>query len=188
MKIKLAVVILALSSAPIAVAQTTPIKVLVSAESNAESQHVADRLSGQIGSSSRYALVTESGSENILLGVDCLSNTVGDRQIGVSCYTDVTYWPVPGVTLYWDLAGYLAEAGNESDVAQSLFDVFVEQTSDEKLNQAAVTFKKKLNSAIATYPKGVASLHQKKKSRFFSVSTRRTESFSAFHSSDTRGR
>jgi hypothetical protein len=159
MKIKLAVAILVLASASTATAQSSPIKILVGAEANPESQHVADRLSGQIGSASRYALVTESGSENILLSVDCLSNVVGERRIGLTCDTVITYWPVPGVFLYWDLTGSLAEAENESDVSQSLFDAFVKETSDERLSQATATFKERLNSAISAYPKGVASLH-----------------------------
>lgn len=163
-KIKLAVVILILASASAATAQSSPIKVRVLPESNAESQQVADRLSGQIGSSSRYALVTEY--ESILLSVDCLPNkTAYGEQFGVTCDSDITYWPVSGVPLYATLNGDLAAAHNESDAAQYLFDEFVGETSDEKLNQAAVTFKKYLNLTIASYPKGVANLHQSSKVR-----------------------
>lgn len=162
MKIKLAVAILALASASAAVAQSQPIRVKVTPEPSEASQHIADR-SGQLGSSSRYALVTESSSEDILLGVDCLSNmTLSGQQIGVACDMTITYWPVPGVGLNTDLTGALA-VGSELEAAQNLFDSFVEETSDEKLNQAVATFKKYLNAAIALYPKGVASLHQPSK-------------------------
>jgi hypothetical protein len=166
MKIRLAVAILALASSSTAMAQSKPIKVKVLPVADAESQEVADRLSGQIGSSSRYALVTEKDSETVLLGLNCLPNTMlNGQQIGVTCDSEITYWPVSTVPLSVPLTGYLAAASNESDVAQRLFDDFVEETSDEKLNQKAAVFKKELNSIIAAYPKGVASLHQSSKFR-----------------------
>lgn len=67
--ILLAVAILMASSA---FAQSKPLKVMVVPEDNAESRPSGDGLAGQIGSSSRYALVTKAGDTEILLYVSCL--------------------------------------------------------------------------------------------------------------------
>ena len=45
--------------------------------------------------------------------------------------------------------------GDESAVAENLFDEFVQETSDEKLAEAAKNFKFYLNLAIASFPHGV---------------------------------
>jgi hypothetical protein len=79
MKIKFAVAILAMAFSSAAMAQSKPIKVQVRGESDAESQQIVDRLSGQIGSSSRYALVTDL-SETILLKITCLPNAMRNGQ------------------------------------------------------------------------------------------------------------
>lgn len=164
MRIKLAAAILALAFGSTTMAQTNPIKVRVVAEPNAESQSAADRLSGQIGSSSRYALVTNT-TEDVLLSVDCVPATTAEgQQMGVACDTRLSYWPLSGVPLFSDLVGGLAD-GDESFVTRYLFDAFVEETSDEKLSQDKARFVKDLNLTIAAYPKGVASLHQSSKAR-----------------------
>jgi hypothetical protein len=134
-------------------AQSHPVKVPVMAgNSGQESHEVADKLAGKIGSSSRYALVT--ADMDILILVDCLANTAGERPTGVTCYTSLSYWPVPGVSLYDGLLGTIA-TGSESEVADHLFNGFVQQTSDQKLAESAKDFKRHLNLAIAGFPHGV---------------------------------
>ncbi len=59
-----------------------------------------------------------------------------------------------GVALSCDVQGDMA-AGSESEVAEALFDSFIQETSDEKLAKAAKEFKTYLNSAIAHFPHGV---------------------------------
>jgi hypothetical protein len=130
-------------------AQSHPVKVSIMAgNSGQESHELSDKLAGRIGSSSRYALVT-ADSADILILVDCLSNTAG-----VTCNTSLSYWPVLGVSLYAGLPETIA-TGSESKVADDLFNTFVQQTSDEKLAEAAKRFKRNLNSAIASFPHGV---------------------------------
>ena len=155
MKIRLAVAVLALAFASAVMAQNQPVKIRVISEPNAPSSEMADRLKGRIGSSSRYALVTVAGSESINLYVQCLSNTTeSGRNLGIVCHAEITYWPVSDVTLSTDLTGSMA-TGEETYVAQSLYDSFVQQTSDEKLNLAATYFKQYLNTAIKLHPNGV---------------------------------
>jgi hypothetical protein len=135
-------------------AQSQPVKVTVMAGNGAQESHeLADKLAGRIGSSSRYALVT-ADSADILILVDCLSNTVGERAAGVTCNTSLSYWPVSGVSLYAGLPQTLA-TGDESRVADDLFNAFVRQSSDDKLAEAAKNFIRNLNSAIARFPHGV---------------------------------
>jgi hypothetical protein len=137
-----------------AVTQGQSVKVTVMAgNSGRESHEIADKLAGKIGSSSRYALVT-ADSADILILVDCLSNTVGERAAGVTCNTSLSYWPVSGVSLYAGLPQTLA-TGDESRVADDLFNAFVRQSSDDKLAEAAKNFIRNLNSAIARFPHGV---------------------------------
>jgi hypothetical protein len=133
--------------------QGQSVKVTVMAgNSGQESHEIADKLAGKIGSSSRYALVT--ADMDILILVDCLANTAGERPTGVTCDTSLSYWPVPGVSLYDGLLATIA-TGSESEVADHLFSGFVQQTSDEKLAEAAKNFKRHLNLAIAAFPHGV---------------------------------
>ena len=135
-------------------AQNHPVHVMVTPANNAPVSHeISDRLAGRIGASSRYAL-TSAASAEIMLSVECAPNSVGDRQIGVTCGSSIAYWPVEGVLLSTELAGMIA-VGAESAVAESLFDDFVQDTSDEKLAEAAKNFKHYLNSAIARFPHGV---------------------------------
>jgi hypothetical protein len=135
-------------------AQSQPIRVMVTAGANQESRDVADRLSGRLGISSRYALVS-TGATQVLLAVSCLRNvSIDGRKLGVTCYFDLSYWPVDGVALFTALPGTIAE-GDELYVTEGLFDDFVKETSDEKLAKAANTFKTFLNLAIAKFPHGV---------------------------------
>ena len=135
-------------------AQSHPIRVtIIAGNTEAASQTIADRLAGRIGASSRYALVSNTVSD-ILLSVDCISNVVGERQVGITCHADLDYWPVDGIALSRDLEGHMA-AGSESEVTEELFDSFVQVTSDEKLAEATKDFKRYLNSAIARFPHGV---------------------------------
>jgi hypothetical protein len=135
-------------------AQSHPIGVEVTAgNADPTSQEVADRLSGKIGASSRYALVSGT-SVVLLLSVDCLPSIVNGRQVGVVCNSTVDYWPLDGIPLSCSLPGYLVE-GDESDAAEHLFDSFVKQTSDEKLAAATKLFKGYLNVAIRSFPNGV---------------------------------
>lgn len=137
-----------------AFAQNRSIKVSVMGESSDPvSQGIADRLSGKIGASSRYALVSGT-SVVLLLSVDCLPSIVNGRQVGVVCNSTVDYWPLDGIPLSCSLPGYLVE-GDESDAAEHLFDSFVKQTSDEKLAAATKLFKGYLNVAIRSFPNGV---------------------------------
>jgi hypothetical protein len=73
----------------------------------------------------------------------------------IACDTIVSYFPVENIGLSYDLARHMT-SGGETDVAESLFDSFVRETSDEKLAEAAKNFKQRLNSAIARYPHGVS--------------------------------
>lgn len=155
MRIRFTLAVLALAFASAVMAQNQPVKIQVMSSSDAPSQEMADRLKGHIGSSSRYALVTVAGSESIALYVDCLSDTTNDgRNLGITCHIEIKYWPVEDVALAADLDGSMA-AGDETYVAQTLYDSFVQETSDEKLNQAATDFKKYLNTAIRRHPNGV---------------------------------
>jgi hypothetical protein len=155
MKTKLAVAVLTLAFASAAMAQSKPITVRVVGEPDKTSQQMANRLMGQIGSSNRYALVTENEDlESILLGVECVRDVIGQTQVGISCDINMSYWPVRDVALSANLTGGMA-TGDESSVAQNLFDDFVEATSDEKLSQAASRFRQSLNVAIKLHPNGV---------------------------------
>ncbi len=138
-----------------AFAQTTPIRVKVGAGSDdPSSQGVIEKLSARIGSTTRYALVTKSFAE-LLVSVDCLPNVVSNRKIGITCHLDLLYWPVLGVPLAWNLTGAMSAAGSDSDVADDLFNDFVQSTSDEQLREAHDNFKKFLNETIAENPQGV---------------------------------
>lgn len=139
-------------------AQTTtggrPIRVeVIAGNDDPTSQTVANMISARIGTGSRYALVSSTDAD-ILLSVDCLRNIVSGRQVGIACHTDVSYWPVDGVSLSCILVGDLG-VGSEVEVTEGLFDAFVQETSDEKLAKATKDFKHYLNSAIARYPRGV---------------------------------
>jgi hypothetical protein len=120
---------------------------------NATTKEVTNRLIGQIGSSSRYALLTDTAADVLVL-VECLPVTVREQRIGVACHTELMFYSVSGVGIATDLTGYMG-TGAELDVAQDLFDSFVKQTSDEKLSVAAMDFKRRLNLAIQAFPKGV---------------------------------
>jgi hypothetical protein len=126
---------------------------VVPGNSDPVSQEIADRLSGKIGSSARYSLVS-GASAVILLSADCLPNIVNERQIGIVCQSSLDFWPIDGVPLSTNLAGFIVE-GDESYVAERLFDSFVKNTSDEKLAAARKLFKESLNVAIAMFPHGV---------------------------------
>jgi hypothetical protein len=117
------------------------------------SQKVSDMLTRRIGASSRYALVSLADAD-ILMIVDCLPNIVGGQQVGIACDTHTSYYPVDSVLLSYDLARHMA-VGGASEVVEALFDSFIRETSDEKLAEAAKSFKRYLNSAIANFPHGV---------------------------------
>jgi hypothetical protein len=86
-------------------AQSHPIGVqVVAGNSDPVSQEIADRLSGKIGSSSRYALVS-GATAVILLSADCLPNIVNGRQIGIVCESRMDFWPIGAVPLSCTLAG-----------------------------------------------------------------------------------
>ncbi len=157
MRIRFVVVVLVVAFGSAVMGQNQPIKIRVIGEpnANASSSEMADRLKGHVGSSSRYALVTVAGSESIDLYVQCLFNTTERGQnLGIICHAEITYWPVSDVALTTDLTGSMA-TGEEAYVAQSLYDSFVQATSDEKLNLAASDFKRYLNTAIKRHPNGI---------------------------------
>ena len=137
-------------------AQSHPIQVtIVSIDNTQTSQTMANMLTGRIGASSRYSLVSAAAFDtDILLGVGCLPNIVAGKQVGVTCDTELSYWPVDGVALSCVLEGNLA-VGSESEVAEMLFDEFIRVTSNEALAKAAKEFKHNLNLAIARFPHGV---------------------------------
>jgi len=131
-----------------------PVKVSVlPGNTDQAAQDAAAELAGKIGSTSRYALVTK-GRTDIVLFVDCLPNVVGDRQVGVTCHTTLTFFPVDNIGLCDDLQGTMS-AGNLSHVVQDLFNSFVQETSDEKLAADTAEFKHYLNTAITRYPNGI---------------------------------
>jgi hypothetical protein len=146
---------LVLFLASVAQAQSKAVKVLVVA-SNPESKEVSDRLAGLIGSSSRYALVSNAVADvDVIVGVSCLSSEVAGQKVGVVCHSDMSYLLIQDVPFDTRLTDTIA-TGNESYVAQSLFDNFVQETSDEKLSEKASDFKSRLNVVISRYPHGIS--------------------------------
>ena len=154
MKIFLAVVVLMLVSAVGATSQSHPVTVsVVPSNTMALSQDIATRLAGRIGATSRYALVTHTAAD-ILVMVECLPAVVNGKQVAIICNTALSYFPIHGTGLDTQLDGMLV-ASDEAHVVQSLFDAFVQDTSDEILSTQAAEFKKNLNAVIARNPNGV---------------------------------
>jgi hypothetical protein len=154
MRTLLAVIALSLISVVGASAQSHPVTVsVVPSNTMALSQDIATGLAGRIGATSRYALVTHAAAD-ILVMVDCLPAVVNGKQVATICNTTLSYFPVHGTGLDTQLDGMLV-ASDEAHVVQSLFDAFVQDTSDEILSAQAAEFKKNLNAVIARNPNGV---------------------------------
>jgi hypothetical protein len=153
---KILPVVVVLLAASAIFAQSKPVKVLVEGgNEQAVSREVAEKLAAKIGSTSRYALVTNETSVEVLVDVYCLPIMVEGQQAGVACSTTILYWPLSDVGLEASCVGMMSTHYSESEVAESLFDSFVRHTSDEKLSALATKFKNSLNIAIRNYPKGV---------------------------------
>lgn len=144
----------AILTASSAFAQSKPIKVQVSTEDDLITRDIADGLSAQIGSSLRYALVTEAGADtSILVSVNCLSVPANDPRAVIVCNVSMEYWPLE-TALSTELEGEMV-SGSESQVIQKAFNFFVKYTTDEFLMAEAKRFKEHLNHAIRNYPNGV---------------------------------
>jgi hypothetical protein len=119
---------------------------------------MADRLAGQIGASSRYALVPPmTAGTDVEVYVSCLdANDQYGAHLGVVCMTEFNYqpWLNQGVALSVGIDGRMSE-GSESDVAQHLFDNFAQQTSDDNLAKAAAENLPLVNLAIKEHPEGL---------------------------------
>lgn len=104
------------------------VKVRTGSEPNSESKDVLSKFNGEIGSTLRYSLVTETGSESILALLNCLSwsDTV------VACSLDIALYPEGLGGISTDLVGGLA-VGTKDYVADSLFNNFVSGTTDEQI-------------------------------------------------------
>lgn len=157
MKISLTIPILALFLFPAVARAQTPIKVIVKGEGD-KGQEIADRVAGKIGSTERYALVSgKTDSElvdaKVLVSITCL-NPLKGQETGVACFEDLVFRPLSDSALLCPLKSGMA-VGPEDYVADSLFDYFVEYTSDEELKDATRLFKLALNATIAAHPNGV---------------------------------
>jgi hypothetical protein len=144
-----------LIAVPANYAQTKPIKVSVlSGTDDPADKEVADKIAAKIGSTSRYALVSNGAPMTaLLIEVSCLTNT--SQKMGSTCDTEILYWPMADVALSVDCPGSMVTGLSESDIAQALFESFVRATTDEKLEVKAAAFKLSLNYAIRNHPKGV---------------------------------
>jgi hypothetical protein len=110
-------------------AQARIVKVSVVPEDNAESKFMGEMLTGKLGSTLRYAVVSEP-SEEVIVSVTCLSTSVEYE----ACSIDPTYFPPGFYGLSIDLGGNMA-VGKPDYVAQSLFDGLVAASTDEKLDK-----------------------------------------------------
>ena len=107
-------------------AQGKVLKVYVGSEENKSSKVVGDMLQGKIGSTLRYGL-SEVGPAEITIDVVCV-----EAYNGVACTAPTYYYPESGKGLNGHLTSMIA-IGSPSSVAQSLFDSFVESSSDSNL-------------------------------------------------------
>jgi hypothetical protein len=108
-------------------AQGKVLKVYVGTEDNKTSKDVGDILRGKIGSTLRYAL-GELGPSAITIDVLCVEITT----VNVACTAPTSYYPEKSHGLFGNLTTSIA-IGNPYYVAQSLFDSFVEASSDPNL-------------------------------------------------------
>ncbi len=109
-------------------AQAKVVKVYVGSEDNKASKDVGDILRGKVGSTLRYGL-SEPGPAEITIDVICL-----DAAGGVACTAPAYYYPESGKGLSGHL-GLMVATGSPLYVAQSLFDSFVESSSDPNLTK-----------------------------------------------------
>jgi hypothetical protein len=111
----------------VAAAQGT-VKVIVSPQDNKSSKDVADILQGKIGSTLRYALTTDVKEAVILMDVLCVDVTINQ----FACTAPTSYYPAELHGLYGRVLTGIA-IGSATYVAESLFNSFVQGSSDEKL-------------------------------------------------------
>jgi hypothetical protein len=113
-------------------AQGKVVKVAVDGGSDKPSQEMAELVRGKVGSTLRYAL-TEIKTANIAIDIVCIDVPALN---GIACTAPTQYYPDLKNSLYRSLPDSIW-TGSRAYVAQSIFDTFVEQTTDEKLSVLA---------------------------------------------------
>ena len=156
MKPAIAVIVLALFSAIGTVAQTAPVKVFVFSEPNTESQEIAARLAGKIGSTSRYALRSTGVGARLMVDVACLNVVINGSKTGIVCHSSYTDYPwnSQNISLSVDIDGHMV-AGSDDYVVDMLFNDFIKNTSDENLTKWEDINKSFINIMIALNPNGI---------------------------------
>jgi hypothetical protein len=112
-------------------AQAKVLKTNVMDGGNEPSKTVVTMIRGKIGGTLRYSL-GESKSAVLILSVSCLSFT---NQKGVVCSARGDYYPEFGDGMSLQISDDIA-SGEETYVAEQLFDNFVERTADNYLEKA----------------------------------------------------
>jgi hypothetical protein len=154
-----AIVLAVLFSAGFASAQLHPLKIFVSTNDNAnsESRDAVSRLSGRIGASNRYALVSNMTDASVVVYVLCLEfSTRNSGHVGIACSIGYTYypWKNQGAYVSVPIDGSL-DVGREMDVTESQFDDFIRSTSDENLAKVKAANLVFINLTILGHPEGL---------------------------------
>ena len=100
---------------------------------------------GLCDTGAQYTPPAQEERPDILVTVTCMHDF---------CASNLDYWPIRGLGLHAALDNCIAE-GSETELAQRIFEHFVQNTEDERLASASRRFKMLLNQAINIFPKGV---------------------------------
>jgi len=136
-----------------------PLKVIVSAGGpNQASRDMANRLASRVGASNRYGLISGPSGADLLLLISCINIDLTNKSehLGAVCYSSYIYYPWrnQGVFLSVHIDGSM-DNGRESDMAETMFDTFVQNTSDENLAKSADLEKGFINATILEHPEGI---------------------------------
>ena len=119
---------------------------------------MANRLAARVGASNRYGLISGPTGADLLLLISCtnINLTNKSEHLGVVCHGSYVYYPWrnQGVFLSVPIDGSM-DSGRESDIAETIFDTFVQNTSDENLAKWAALEKGFINATIHEHPEGI---------------------------------
>jgi hypothetical protein len=107
-------------------------KVHVSEGRKGAGLEIVNALKAKIGSSSRYALTEKETASELGVEVACIEQ---DRIKGFTCAIDISLYSKAFSPLPSPIAAlYIAQNADAGTLAETLFDYFVQETSEEKIH------------------------------------------------------
>jgi hypothetical protein len=102
-----------------------------------EAAEVLSNLRSKIGSSSKYELTDDSLKANLDVYVACSVLKVGGTPTGTACYETIQYFPLVDRNIPFPvyLGSTSAGGGNAEYIAQVLFTLLVDTTTEESITK-----------------------------------------------------